>query len=1274
MKKSHTTNTFADGLIMDLNPVVTPNSALTNCLNGTIVTFNGNENALQNDMGNGRVKTAYLPEGYVPLGTAELGGIVYVVSYNPQTNKCQIGSFPSPERNIDSAEEGDDFNVTLTNEDFGFNSTNGAKIYYLKKKLGKELTFNPGDKFVVYGDTIAKNYYKFYNSAEYTQSDVSKAKNQTLKLKLGAITNDGKLVEFTDLKSFTIEKPVIAPEEVSSGSAEYHIMQHDNSSGTASEKLDSAASLASQQYNIFSSKVSGQLVIIAELIKFDNFSATIKHKFNSGTTKTYFPEITFDLSGDEEFMPYAIKCELMLSKITTQDTSTIGIAYYKNIATYTVEYESGETRELSTSKDGDFKNYTISKNLFNDAENQDDNFKSIISTIKGIDFNKNEDQRSYILKYTFTPCMNWGEITQLAVSGTVDLSKLGTGYMNIAQWKYYNQPNKQIVNWGFEIYEEDGKTVNDLKINFYSIVGKSDNTYEVKKLKFNTDKKTSYHGNFSYDLPLNQEWYKYEDCTADIKTDEENHITAASNTKNTLDSNNLYLVEFILKYIDSSDASAKTEIEDIKFYKWMYTNGVFNSKYYTENDFNTLQPEFDIDYSVDYSSTTKQPEYIGKNKYLVKIQNPYTLYGVINPEIEVKTEEEIEKLKTSKSSLSCIQTRTNVTIDASVEFKLKQDYNIFSLGGIDKDTFNFNINDIKTTASSTPTPLGQEDSDYKNLLYSKDGDASIIEGELELAISEDIVEGELGKDNSDSILKWYNKPRKTNAAYYNKEEKAITPTFENNTYKFSLTIPTLQLVKAYCSKKEDTLTYTGNLKPLAYDEDTFDKYNLELKRKIHNSAPEWSKSIDGKSYDIYWWIPKYFGTYGWLDTGKKKNARSENVGKLTRTENNYVEVCRGRQFNWDDKDIKAQENNQGWSGPVIYGAHKFGDGGSFNMLGREIIPGISLDSSCWGKKRIELIINNNEGVYYPITTNFEFFINGGCGAFDNIIESSYEFYQMFATFLNTHYRYVSESSQYKCLVPDNIFYMKDCNYGLICQLGLSQKSEELFINIKLQDNQKINISDINNKLALFGGPDSNNTKPKINKLQDNTNYIFTTLFKETSENNLRTYLSSIRTSYNTLIYDYDGKTKLEESTKSFKPGEVYTRTTSGSFEAGINNKSFDCLYYVKQSGSSEDGYEIKKNIFEKTAKTPTNNGINVKLVIGEDNYIQLKDTTYNGDITSYQTTGKSGNCYSGSYSNYGRGWQVLQLFEIHARPFPSYEFTYNYSPYYCEQYKEDFSN
>nr|UWG87801.1 MAG: hypothetical protein [Bacteriophage sp.] len=57
-------------------------------------------------MGNGRVETAYLPEGYVPVGTCEFGDIIYIVSYNPIINKSQIGCFPSPERNISSDEVG----------------------------------------------------------------------------------------------------------------------------------------------------------------------------------------------------------------------------------------------------------------------------------------------------------------------------------------------------------------------------------------------------------------------------------------------------------------------------------------------------------------------------------------------------------------------------------------------------------------------------------------------------------------------------------------------------------------------------------------------------------------------------------------------------------------------------------------------------------------------------------------------------------------------------------------------------------------------------------------------------------------------------------------------------------------------------------------------------------------------------------------------------------------------------------------------------------------
>lgn len=46
MKKAEALNTFADGMVMDINPLVMPNSGLCNALNATLITFNGNENVL----------------------------------------------------------------------------------------------------------------------------------------------------------------------------------------------------------------------------------------------------------------------------------------------------------------------------------------------------------------------------------------------------------------------------------------------------------------------------------------------------------------------------------------------------------------------------------------------------------------------------------------------------------------------------------------------------------------------------------------------------------------------------------------------------------------------------------------------------------------------------------------------------------------------------------------------------------------------------------------------------------------------------------------------------------------------------------------------------------------------------------------------------------------------------------------------------------------------------------------------------------------------------
>jgi len=86
--KKEAINTFSEGLNFDLNPITTPNNILTDAVNGTFITFNGDELALQNDAGNTRIidlsanlsDYVKLTDGYYPLGIKEYGGVLYIVS------------------------------------------------------------------------------------------------------------------------------------------------------------------------------------------------------------------------------------------------------------------------------------------------------------------------------------------------------------------------------------------------------------------------------------------------------------------------------------------------------------------------------------------------------------------------------------------------------------------------------------------------------------------------------------------------------------------------------------------------------------------------------------------------------------------------------------------------------------------------------------------------------------------------------------------------------------------------------------------------------------------------------------------------------------------------------------------------------------------------------------------------------------------------------------------------------------------------------------------
>ena len=107
-------------------------------------------------MGNGRVETAYLPAGYVPVGIKEYGGIIYVASYNPLTNKGQIGSFPSPERNI-SSQELERAKVIISPSNFKY--LNGILDQTIVKVeiFPKDTILRSGDKFTILLDSANVN-------------------------------------------------------------------------------------------------------------------------------------------------------------------------------------------------------------------------------------------------------------------------------------------------------------------------------------------------------------------------------------------------------------------------------------------------------------------------------------------------------------------------------------------------------------------------------------------------------------------------------------------------------------------------------------------------------------------------------------------------------------------------------------------------------------------------------------------------------------------------------------------------------------------------------------------------------------------------------------------------------------------------------------------------------------------------------------------------------------------------------------------------------------
>jgi len=189
---------------MDLNPLTTPKTVLTDALNATVITFDGNEFVLQNDKGNCKVERARLPVGFIPVGIQEYGGIIYLAIYNPETGEGEVGSFPSPERDFNTSDFENLSPANFKTSQFIVNTGNPAtkeKTAVLTKLVEPELLqLNPGDMFLVTYDihdpTAASVEDEIDNKTKMDKYiSTNPASRKLFKLKFYKVTDDNNLAE-----------------------------------------------------------------------------------------------------------------------------------------------------------------------------------------------------------------------------------------------------------------------------------------------------------------------------------------------------------------------------------------------------------------------------------------------------------------------------------------------------------------------------------------------------------------------------------------------------------------------------------------------------------------------------------------------------------------------------------------------------------------------------------------------------------------------------------------------------------------------------------------------------------------------------------------------------------------------------------------------------------------------------------------------------------------------------------------------------------------------
>ena len=681
MKKASTSNTFQDGLLMDLNPLSTPNNVLTNCLNGTLVTYNGNEHVLQNDMGNGRVETAFLPEGYVPLGTTEYGGIIYIVSYNPINKQCQIGSFPSPERNITN-DEASDFSTTLKESDF-LDSNKGViltttnpqtELPVIKKGTVKlafsEVEFNPGDFYKVYFKKEDKENQYFEVLTGYGSTTHIWGENpKKIKIDIVSVNKDGGLISFKDsLKWYDIGGSSQNPAPV--GTAAYYIAQYNEKLQKAIDSntpinLDEYRDLTTTPYNIFKSRSTGNLALICELELPNIIQSTFEiinleeytHKTGDRVVKFKKPTIKFNTKWDRTDLKYLFlkinNPEIIVNKKYVKGINVkIGENFTPAVAWEIKDSDSDEMYCIEVPSGTQSHEYTID---FGIADN--------------------------IIQYEIYPATDYGIINYLVDKGSIDLSKLGSGEYNITSWQYYNSDDHITLEFFSEIYPKPQEKVSCIYLQFLPISENSYDSYDNVSSNKNwvTNAKEYYNNNGICTLKIEQNTYSGS-IVKDIQF-KQNLLYGY------LIPNNFYKVNVIYE-INSNDV-----ISYKNTYKSLYTCPIFNIEYKLTEDFTTLELS----------------KYLTINSELINNPTKATITTTVEDYTELVDETGVK----SQNTIFNVQSKNDILISPYLE----NNFGTFTIGDYTVNNFTFTnkqdeqVTSLINTGKINSTPILKEKTD-----------------------------------------------------------------------------------------------------------------------------------------------------------------------------------------------------------------------------------------------------------------------------------------------------------------------------------------------------------------------------------------------------------------------------------------------------------------------------------------------------------------------------------------------------------------------------------